>query len=354
MGPFDGSFWAFVIGVLLMPLTFMLWRHAKADYRTKGQAVADAKQAAPGLPEVDKSTDTTLKEARLEAKLARGLFALVLALTVVFGIMCTTQSVGTKKIGIVKTLNRPESGALSNGLQFKMPWQEIVELDAAIQNDAFKGQGGDHADGAIQVKLANESQAFVDVTVSWRIVPAAAHELYQNYKDDDSIRRNLVVRNLESVLLSNYAKVDPLSSVDDGSAATDKTGTEADKLGRTDLSPVIFKDLQDRLDGKHTAASSDDKHLIEVTAVVVGTIDYDDATQKKLNDYQAAKADLRIAEQKEKTAKAEARANEAIAKSLTDPVIRNKCLDIWKEKGGSIPPYCFSGGTALSGIPAPK
>ena len=351
MGPFDGSFLPFVIGVILTPFAFGLWRRAAGTYKELKASHTATKRAQHELP--DTSPETTLKNAKGEKKFFRGVFVGVLSFTILFGVFCTTQSVATKKVGIVKTFNKPEAGALGNGLQFKWPWQEISELDAAVQNDVFKTEGAQGDNGPIQVKLANESQAFVDVTVSWRIVPAAAHELYQNYKDDGSIRKNLVVRNLESVLLSNYAQVDPLASVDEV-PATDKTGTEADKVAREDLSPVVFKQLQDRLDGKHTASTDDDKHLIKIEAVIVGTVTYDKATQAKLNDYQAAKADLRIAEQKEKTAKAEARANEAIAKSLTDPVIRNKCLDIWKEKGGSIPPYCFPGGTALSGIPANK
>lgn len=277
------------------------------------------------------------------------------ALAGLFFFLSCGEVVDTKKVGIVTSFKKPESGAFGSGWNWKLPWKEVKELDAAVQNDVFKGTGSKETDSAVQVKLANESQAFVDVTVSWKIVPAAAHDLYQNYKQDGSIRKNLVVRNLESSLLSNFAGVDPLANVDEIPAATDKTGTDANQKARKDLSPVIFKDLQERLDGKHTATTADDKHLIEVTAVVVGTINYDDATQKKLNDYQAAKANLRIAEQNEKTAAAEARAIEAIAKALQKPgAVSYKCLEIWEEKGGSIPPYCFPGGTALSGIPATK
>jgi len=52
-----------------------------------------------------------------------------------------------------------------------------------------------HRDAATTVRLGNNSTAFVDNSVGWRIQPAVG-ELFLDYRDFDNVRDNLVTREL--------------------------------------------------------------------------------------------------------------------------------------------------------------
>nr|WP_051574321.1 hypothetical protein [Mycobacterium sp. URHB0044] len=51
---------------------------------------------------------------------------------------------------------------------------------------------------ASTVRLGNNSTANVDNSVRWRIQPAAADELYLDYRDFENVRDNLVTRELRA------------------------------------------------------------------------------------------------------------------------------------------------------------
>jgi hypothetical protein len=75
------------------------------------------------------------------------------------------------------------AGTLSNGLHVKAPWQSVTEMNGTIQIDNHTGEA------ATTVRLGNNSTAFVDISVRWRIQPAAADELFLDYRDFDNVRR---------------------------------------------------------------------------------------------------------------------------------------------------------------------
>jgi hypothetical protein len=57
---------------------------------------------------------------------------------------------------------------------------------------------------------------------------------------------------------------------------------------------------------------------IEILNVIVPLINYDEATQSRINALNVEKANTRIAEQRAQTAQAEARANEILAASVSN------------------------------------
>jgi hypothetical protein len=74
---------------------------------------------------------------------------------------------------------------------------------------------------------------------------------------------------------------------------------------------------------------------IEIINVIVPLVNCDEATQDRINALNVEKANTRVAEQRVKTAEAEARANEILAASVSnDPnVLVSKCLDAAREAG---------------------
>ncbi|HEX2284677.1 MAG TPA: SPFH domain-containing protein [Mycobacterium sp.] len=244
-------------------------------------------------------------------------------LTILVVILGSTTIVSARNVGVVTTFGRP-SGTLSNGIHMKAPWQSVTEMDGTIQIDNHTGDAG------TTVRLGNNSTAVVDNSVRWRIQPAAADELFLDYRQFENVRDNLVTRELRAALNEVFADFDPLAPENVEGANVQALGDEvADKL-RTKVGGQI-----------------------EILNVIVPLVNYDQATQDRINALNVEKANTRIAEQRAKTAEAEARANEILAASVSnDPnVLVSKCLDAAREAGIS-PLGCWPNTTAVPTVPA--
>lgn len=244
-------------------------------------------------------------------------------LTIVVLILGSTTIVSARNVGVVTTFGRP-SGTLGNGLHMKAPWQSVTEMDGTIQIDNHTGEM------ATTVRLGNNSTAFVDNSVRWRIQPAAADELFLDYRQFENVRDNLVTRELRAALNEVFADFDPL-------APENVEGANVQALG---------DEVAEKLRAKVGSQ-------IEILNVIVPLVNYDQATQDRINALNVEKANTRIAEQRAKTAQAEARANEILAGSVSnDPnVLVSKCLDAAREAGIS-PLGCWPNTTAVPTVPA--
>lgn len=228
----------------------------------------------------------------------------------------STTIVSTKNVGVVTTFGRP-TDSLGNGLHLKAPWSKITELDGAVQIDH---QNTD-------TRLGNNSMAGVENSVQWRITSEKADQLFLDYRTFDSIRDNLVIRQLNASINEVFAGYNPL----DPSLVT-KGGIDLN-----DLSKKVADDLRKRIDNK-----------VEIINVIIPVVHFDEQTQQKLDAYQQEIGNTRIAQQKEETAKAEAKANAELRGSVSnDPnVLVSKCLDIVKASNQS-PLGCWPGTTSI-------
>lgn len=248
-----------------------------------------------------------------------GLIALVFA---------STTIVSTKNVGVVTTFGRP-TDSLSNGLHVKAPWSKITELDGAVQ---INHETSD-------VRLGNNSMAGVENSIQWRITPDKADQLFLDYRSFDSIKDNLVSRQITASLNEVFASYNPLEAVaiaKPGEAAVPaQPGIDLNKLSK-----LVEEDLRERVNGK-----------VEIISVIIPLVRFDDQTQQKLDAFQQEIGNTRIAQQKELTAGAEAEANKALSASVNnDPnVLVSKCLDIVKSNNHS-PLGCWPGTNTV--IPA--
>ena len=174
--------------------------------------------------------------------------------------------VSTRNIGVVTTFGRP-SGTLSNGLHFKAPWQSVTEMNGTIQIDNHTGEA------ATTVRLGNNSTACVDNSVRWRIQPAAADELFLDYRDFENVRDNLVIRELRAALNEVFADFDPL-------ARENSDGADV---------PALGDDVAEKLRTKVGGQSRN--HECDCAAG-----HYDEATQSRINALNGEKANTRVAE----------------------------------------------------------
>lgn len=245
------------------------------------------------------------------------------ALAVIVLVIGSFTIVGTREIGVVTTFGRPVD-ELPNGIHFKSPWSKVTEMDGAIQINTHTG------DDAPLVRLANNSMARVDNSVQWRLRPHAIQQLFLDYRNFDNIRENLVARQLTTALNEAFETVDPLSR------------DHSDGIDTTKMGEIVAEMLRGRVGEQ-----------IEIINVLTPVIHYDEATQKRVDALNVERANTRIAEQKQQTATAEAKANEELSRSVShDPnVLVSKCLDAARDNKTS-PLGCWPGAAAVPTVPA--
>jgi len=247
-----------------------------------------------------------------------------LGLFVLFASMA--KVVPTRTVAVETSFGRPVA-TLHNGFHLVAPWASVEEFDATIQTLKMSGEQGDHP--GVMVRLANAATARVDVTVQWQIDPAAnIIDLYSDYRSFENIEDNVVKRQLASALNNVFETYDPLLSLT-------KVGTE-----QTPLSS-----LAETTRGKLAEAMPAG---VIVRSVTIPSIRFDDNIQQKINQYLAAVAETQIAEQRQKTAAAQKKANDLLASANnTTGVLYQNCLDMVERmvKEGKQLPAGFSCGT---------
>jgi regulator of protease activity HflC (stomatin/prohibitin superfamily) len=252
----------------------------------------------------------------------------------------STQQIGANKVGVVTRLGKPVD-TMGSGFHWKSPLTKVTQYDAAIQTDTYS-DATDVAKkngGCVAVQLANKSRACVPVSVRWQIVPTAAAKLHSSYRGFDKVANSLVERQVLRTMSDVYGTYNPLDDLDKKVSAPSQATTDDAAQGSTEerLSRRIMAILANEV-GRE----------INIKDVLLRAPIYDAGTQASINAYQEELGRTRVAEQRLKTAQAEAKANEAVAKSLTPEVLSHECIKTWEKKGG-VPPYCFTGGTALVG-----
>lgn len=244
-----------------------------------------------------------------------GVIGIIAILIPVFSI------VPARTVGVAVEFGQPKR-ILENGPHLTTPWTKVEKFDLAMQNDIYTGEpnGDTGSRGAVTVRLANGSQARADASIQWQLKPDGMMETYNDYREMEAIRSNLVDRNFRDALNTVMGAYDPLN-IDPNSEDTT----------RDQLSQDVMKIMSDKIGDQ-----------IDVRSVTIPIISYDEATQARIDELQTEFARTRIAEQKQKTAEKEADANRRIQESLNDDVLTNKCLDIVAENGQS-PLGCFPG-----------
>lgn len=220
--------------------------------------------------------------------------------------------VPTQQIGIPVTFGQT-GDPMGNGFHVKAPWTKIALMDATVQIDDNLG------DKKTEIRLGNQSVAYVQNNVRWRIKPEAASQLYRDHKKFENIGPALQEQELAAALNDAFKTYDPLMQATNEATSLDK----------------IADDVKRRLEEK-----LGDRLIID--SVTIPKVDFDNQTQSRIDQLQQEIGNTRIAEQRKKTAAADAEANKVLADSIkNDPnVLVSKCMDMMNEmiaKGQTIP-----------------
>ena len=241
----------------------------------------------------------------------------VLLLGIVMIVATSTVAVPARTVGVVTAFGKP-TGTLSNGLHLVKPWEEVEKMDASLQTNRYTG------DSAIGVRLANQSEAKADASIQWQLREEDAEQMYLDYREFERIHNDLVDREFRASVNAVLASYNPLDA-------------DAIAEGGIDLNEFaddIKEDMQKRMGG-----------AVEVRSVALPIINYDEDTQRKIDQLQTEVANTRAAEQSKNTAKEIAEANEIMRKSLSDEVLSQRCIEA-AEKVGAAPVGCIKGSSA--------
>lgn len=240
-----------------------------------------------------------------------GAVALMLGATML--INAVTVAVPARTVGVVTAFGKP-TGTLSNGLHMVAPWEKVEKMDASLQTNRYTG------DSAINVRLANQSEARADASIQWQLREEDAEQMYLDYREFERIQHDLVDREFRASVNAVLATYNPLDA-------------EAVATGGIDLNGFadsIKQDMQERMGG-----------AVDVRSVALPIINYDEQTQRKIDQLQSEVANTRTAEQSKNTAREIAEANEILRKSLTPEVLTQRCIEA-AENVGAAPVGCIS------------
>ena len=294
-------------------------------------AVIAVISAAIGIA-LKKSDDRELRDAAPKFKTGAVLTIIIALIVTLFA---STTIVPPRTVGVKVALGKPV-GSVGNGFHFKAPWTSVEKMDASIQNDVYNG------DKTITVRLGNNTEAEADASIRWQLKQDNIEQLFLDYKTFDNIRDNLVTRNFRAAMNEAFASYDPLATVESAN------NSDADKA-----LPGIAEKVKDKLQDKlgddiiihdfrmvsgptHTNVIFDAVvpfgfRLSDQTVeekITIPLVNFDESTQNRINELQAETARTRIANQKQETADAEAKANKILEDSVTPEVLSSKCLDI--------------------------
>lgn len=256
-----------------------------------------------------------------------GVSTITLALVTATVVGATSLTiVPVQQVGIPVTFGTPGE-PMANGVHAKLPWTDVTLMDGTVQIDDNLG------DRRTEIRLGNQSIAYVQNNVRWRIRPEAADRLFRDHKTFERIGTALEEPELAAALNAALQDYNPLGAL---------TGEEKSR-------DQIADEVKARLNAK-----LGDRLIIE--SVTIPVINFDNETQSRINAYQTEIGNTRIAEQRKKTAEAEAAANKTLSESVstTPNVLVSKCLDTVSEmvqRGQAIPVgfSCWPGG-GTSGV----
>lgn len=271
--------------------------------------------------------------SQLAAPIMTGVGVLLLILGLLISFFSVFVTVPTRDIGVKTTFGAP-TGSLPNGAHFKAPWEDVTMMDGAIQTDTHNNQDCD------KVRIAHQIVACANVYIIWQIKENSVDELFKDYREFQNIRNTLVDKKLQSTLNTVFEAYDPL-------AVNPTTGQSS--------APELSVLSAQALDQMRQAAGD----RITISDLKVTVLNFDDATQSKINALQGQVAQTRIAEQGVQTAQQQAKANDELTKSVSNNpyVLVSKCLDTLNEmtaKGQTVPAgfSCWPGGGSSLVLPA--
>lgn len=268
----------------------------------------------------------------------------VLSLVLLGSTVVYTQDPGEAKV--LKNWSGAIEGQAdtTEGFDLKPPWVDAIDYDIRNQQAVYIGNGQDDYNGKkpdgpqITIQDKDGVSANVDVAVRYSIRADQVTKVYTDYGQQENFKARLINQDIRSVVRN---------------APTSFTTIEV-LTKRGDIEKRITEDLAKRWESQG----------VQVESVALQEIRYPDDVRQRYADAQNARTEIVkaqaeleaaqiSAQQKVVQATSEAKANAVLAKSLTDPILRQRYLDTLSQlaKAGNLV-VVPEGGNQIVNIPA--
>jgi regulator of protease activity HflC (stomatin/prohibitin superfamily) len=218
---------------------------------------------------------------------------------VVIGLLTCFSTVDARAVGIQTSFGKYHD-TLSSGFQWTAPWTSVEDWTTRNQTIRFAGDGkAEERDNYftepfITVRLGNQSEAYVDATVTWNITEKSVEGLWKQYKTFQDARQDFATPTAQGAANSAFDGYDPF-------AALNNTSADNPYIPLEEWSKRIAEKLRPLYAARN----------VELINVQVTKVGYDKRTEDKLREYADSVANTRIAAQNVETAKKEAEASAA-------------------------------------------
>lgn len=279
--------------------------------------------------------DALLEEARTKKRYAKIVFISALALCVVFLVLSTIAVVPTGYTGIKTTFGRVEDDTIAAGINFILPWQNVINMDNRTQKVQLDTQAFSSDIQQVDIKLS----------VNYSIDQKTAQVLYKtvgtNYYENVMYPR--IQENTKAVF-SKFTAESLIENRNELSAQiAEATANDMKRYGITIVSISIenidFTDaFTDAVEAKQVAAQ---KKLTAETEQAQRTMEEKAAAERAIiaenakaeQAVIAARADLEVvqiqAEASLYAGQREAEMNQRISEALTDKLIDYYWIKQW-------------------------
>lgn len=211
--------------------------------------------------------------------------------------------VDARSVGIQTSFGKYHD-TLDAGIHITAPWSSVEDWTTRNQTIRFAGDGkAEERDNyftepAITVRLGNQSEAYVDATITWGITEKSVESLWKQYKTFGDARRDFVTPQALGASNTAFDGYDPFRGLDEKNADNPYIPLA-----------VWSQKITDALRPLYQARN------VELINVQVTKVAYDQRTEDKLRQYADAVANTRIKAQDVKTAEQEAAASKARAQT---------------------------------------
>lgn len=252
--------------------------------------------------------------------------AVVLFFAAVVVLSCFTI-IPTGFTGVKVTFRQVSDKAVTPGFTFKIPFvQSIVKVNNKQQDCIINDQIWAETKDRTAIK-------YEGITVTYQIQPDRASWLVANVTDyKNSLITNAIVssaiktasKELNDTDSTNRGKIEPLAQEKLQAILDSKFGQNAVYINRVTITNVDFDESYNQaIADKQNAQLIYEKQAIENKAAIEKA-EADAQVKKKAAEGEAEAIKIK--------ADAEAEANNKIAESLTDEILRNKYFDTWDGK----------------------
>lgn len=136
------------------------------------------------------------------------LISLALVLAVIFAVLSSITTVSSGAVGVQVVFGKVDTeGYLSEGLHFKNPFAVVHEMSVRTQTytmSAVNDEGRKRGDDALEVISSDGLTLKIEVSVPYKLIPAAAATVYQKFGEE--YEESVVRPSIRSAMREAFSK----------------------------------------------------------------------------------------------------------------------------------------------------